>query len=375
MRKYLGHIAILSLILLSVSCSESVGPIDNQAEPVFYFQGTVDGDSVEIIAGRNDYFMATHCTPRDSFPRAYRSHLRQLDCPNCGPRIDLEWINLDHYPGVSADTALQAGYIMVNGLTIFPLNPRHKVFYPQFSPSFGMGNVSNILWDFGNGATSTAISPSYEFPPGGPDTVQVGCTITYTNGCSQQISIPVNLDQHLQPNIFMMHSAGSHGVSFELLNYSFDQVEWDFGDGHTDIGHQVDHNYNSPGVYEVEVRVKDPSGGQVIATHRSKIKLGMGPGCGASFQYHSQPIQNLQLRFGQLSYISSQNKLYKTKNFNNVAGDFVELLDHRYYKKNLNGQEVYVCEFNADLWLYSQGPGNDSIYLNGKMFLGVAHTE
>ncbi len=112
--------------------------------------------------------------------------------------------------------------------------------------------ITNWLWNFGDGNTSTVQSPSHTYAPG---TYQVALTATNAGGCSNSISNTVivydapvvsftaNPMEGFEPLVvdFVSTSSGA-------TNYS-----WNFGDGNSTYGDftQTSHTYENYGIYTV----------------------------------------------------------------------------------------------------------------------------
>ena len=114
------------------------------------------------------------------------------------------------------------------------------------------------LWDFGDGITSTAVSPVHEYAF--PGSYPVSLTATDLCG-SNQITHPINatcappragftwLDNELNIS-FTNQSSGQFPLSFL----------WNFGDGITSALTSPVHGYGSPGVFNVSLTASDLCG-------------------------------------------------------------------------------------------------------------------
>ena len=134
------------------------------------------------------------------------------------------------------------------------------------------GEPLEFAWDFDDdgdyddaeGATTTVSAVGFD----GPDTTSVALRIRNESGLAAiaRIEIPV---ENVAPTI----SAGSDRVvnqgssaTFSVTVNDVDEdthlIDWDFGDGNTDVGETVTHEYEHLGVYTVTVTVTDDDGGE-----------------------------------------------------------------------------------------------------------------
>lgn len=114
----------------------------------------------------------------------------------------------------------------------------------------------NYLWEFGDGVTSTQISPShiYEYP----GTYDVTLTVTNATGCVNTLTVYDVVEVYEVP--VADFSADPQAATIdnptikfnELINIPFSLIQWDFGDGGTNTGDpNPRHTYGAPGSYMV----------------------------------------------------------------------------------------------------------------------------
>lgn len=117
-------------------------------------------------------------------------------------------------------------------------------FQGQASSSTGI----SWMWNFGDGITSNLQSPNHQYASPGVYTV----TLTIESDCgsnSTSTQVTVNCDAPLST---FSTSVANLGVTFfPTVNSASSTYAWDFGDGNTANQATVQHNYASPGQYEV----------------------------------------------------------------------------------------------------------------------------
>lgn len=106
---------------------------------------------------------------------------------------------------------------------------------------------SSYLWDFGDGNTSTSVSPTHTYSAAGTYTV----CLTSTNVCgSDSACSSVTVTCPLPTPSF---TVSQQGISFNFLDQSTGATSWlwDFGDGNTSTAQNPSHTYAVPGTYTV----------------------------------------------------------------------------------------------------------------------------
>lgn len=121
------------------------------------------------------------------------------------------------------------------------------------------------LWDFGNGVTSTATSPTYRYPVAGVYTVKL--VITDNNGCRDSLVRPNYIAvREPQASFTVSDSIGSCmplEVQFTNTSTHFRSVLWDFGPGRgTSTRPNPVHYYNTPGTFRVKLIITSLGGCQ-----------------------------------------------------------------------------------------------------------------
>ncbi|MEI8053660.1 MAG: PKD domain-containing protein [Bacteroidota bacterium] len=145
----------------------------------------------------------------------------------------------------------------------FTANPRNTcaetpvIFSDLSTPLF---NVSQWLWDFGDGGTSASQNPSHTYQDTGYFTVQL---ITIQNGCPDTLIVPDYT--HIFPPIakFKVINDCSNRYKKTFIDSSIgaDTWLWSFGDGSTSTEQNPIHNYTSSGSYTVKLTVHNNTSG------------------------------------------------------------------------------------------------------------------
>jgi PKD repeat protein len=125
------------------------------------------------------------------------------------------------------------------------------------------GIIVGLLWDFGDGTTSTEQNPVHTYAAAGTYTVTL--TVTDDDGATGSISKDVTVTgPNLPPIADFTYTIDGMTVTFTDNSYDPDGVIvswlWDFGDGTTSTEQNPIHTYAVPGTYTVTLTVTDDDG-------------------------------------------------------------------------------------------------------------------
>lgn len=130
----------------------------------------------------------------------------------------------------------------------------------------------SVLWDFGDGQTSTELNPTHAYAAAGVYSViltivdsEKTITITKTNYIT----------------VTALDFTGTPLIGYEKLETSFslntfesvESVLWDFGDGQTSEESKPTHLYTMPGKYTVTATVTSDSGDEVIIEKEDYVRV------------------------------------------------------------------------------------------------------
>lgn len=130
-------------------------------------------------------------------------------------------------------------------------------------------NVS-YEWDFGDGGSSTEVSPQYAYATAATREVQL---LAISNGaCRDSVQRTVDFFP-LPPSLPISATQGqgclpqeaSFRVDYFLFNEQYN-INWDFGDGAQASGAQVSHTYTIAGSFTPQLTISSPSGCNLNST-------------------------------------------------------------------------------------------------------------
>ncbi|MCB0848426.1 MAG: PKD domain-containing protein, partial [Bacteroidetes bacterium] len=125
-------------------------------------------------------------------------------------------------------------------------------------------NATSYLWNFGNGATSTAATPSYTYTTGGNYTVTL--IATNSNGCKDTFVFPYVI-QALQSPLASFSPSSQSGCTPLTVNFANTSTNtngasynWNFGNGSSSPIENPSTIYTDSGYYAVQLQVMNSNG-------------------------------------------------------------------------------------------------------------------
>ncbi|RMG54993.1 MAG: PKD domain-containing protein, partial [Bacteroidetes bacterium] len=147
--------------------------------------------------------------------------------------------------------------------------------------STGPAAITNWLWDFGDGSTSTLKSPTHSFASDGVYTITL--TVTDANGCSHTFTRTNYIRlTHPAANLLAGPTNGCPGTTVTFTDASTSTHAlaawlWTFGDGTTSNLPDPAHTYHTPGTYTVSLTVTDVLGCSDTETRTNLIQIYVPP--------------------------------------------------------------------------------------------------
>ncbi len=196
--------------------------------------------------------------------------------------------------------------IVANPLADFTYTPacnQQPVDFTDLSSTNGGNSLVNWYWEFGDPASgvnniSTLQNPSHIFSTDG--TFDVILIVTNTDGCTDSVTYPVNVNQ--LPDVLITTDADTVCVNAIANFYGSGSPNivtwaWNFGDGGTSVLQNPQHVYASPGTYNVTLTAMDDNGCDSTATHLMTVN----PLPYADFSTSSPSCENSPVDFFDLS--------------------------------------------------------------------------
>lgn len=120
------------------------------------------------------------------------------------------------------------------------------------------GNITSWSWNFGDGRTANGANVSNTYT--NPGTYQVILTFsdgTHTGSLSQSVVVDSPIDVRIVPLSGPVRVRESVLFRTQVAAGNPTQFSWNFGDGSTAVGSQVQKTYSQAGIYRVTVEASD----------------------------------------------------------------------------------------------------------------------
>jgi PKD repeat protein len=360
---------LLAVIVLN-GCRKEYPLTPAPATPEFIFTGTIDGTTVNLQAGVDDYYMFTSYTPDSNGVYDYIGEFRDKNCSsNCSKSLKIAFKDYRKYAvhPTSIDTTLVPGYYSFAMPSGAPSS-----FYVVYSDTIVNGTVQNYFWDFGDGATSNQHKPVHVYRHPG---IYVVSLTTETNSCSSKLTNNIVVGQPgnaFQPELSVIGAFGDSVIFSANPRGVFPfKMVIDYGDGTTVTNSTaLKHRYPAPGVYDAALTVTDSSGYTAV-TH---VNAGTQTATSCYTNFHNvspTPIPNpINLADVTIEWHDAAGNLYTSSNNGQWPKSTFEVLSVENYLSNINGQPTKKIRAKVTCRLFN---GSHSIVLNGSMVFCVAH--
>ena len=246
-------------------------------------------------------------------------------------------------------------------------------------------------WDFGDDIPSTEQNPIHTYATTGLKQV----TFKATNKCGSstiQIDIYVTEDSTcISPRSSFTINPESPVYVGEVITFTdtssgdYQNVNWNFGDGNTDIGKTVSYPYNTPGTYTVTLTVSGDCGTntsppqQITVNpqlHKSNLTFPSGFYYGSSGSYKYKKLIDFGSNYAYWEYTTTYNPTsrkaeypsYKTDTYEAVNSAYTLYLQpyNQYYRKSAS--EVYRLNrwvWNGNTYTGDLFPVPDNTFVEG----------
>ena len=250
MKKGICFIIILSLVA-AYSCKKKKYPeaVDAGAT-IFYSKLLVNGEPLEINAGKNGYYMYSSYLLDSSNVYNFIGEFKQAGCSNCTNSLRIQ-INDFKFSGANGSIDIDSA-LMVKSYSF--LKGSNDVGYQvDFTGSFNK-SVSSLLWDFGDGTQAFDMQPTHIFKAG---KYNVSLLIIAPDKSQSTLTNTLSILTAKDLNLYVSSSAQSNTVSFASHPYGGTAPYtyfWEFGDGTTSTNANPKHPYSIPGGYTVKLK-------------------------------------------------------------------------------------------------------------------------
>lgn len=136
-------------------------------------------------------------------------------------------------------------------------------------------NAVSFFWNFGDGNTSTLVSPLHEYA--NPGTYTVSLVVTNSASCNgiDTLVQQVTLEPLIDAGITVPDSFGCVPFTVDFINSSVGGVmyDWDFGDGNISSDESPSHTYQDTGIFTVSLIIIDSASCNIADSATTTIRV------------------------------------------------------------------------------------------------------
>lgn len=173
-------------------------------------------------------------------------------------------------------------YVRPPAIPVFSVNAKHGCSTSQeFIFTNNSKNASSYIWNFGDGVTSSSVSPTHYFS--NPGTYTVKLYATAATGCTDSLVYAnfITIDSSITPVFSANKISGCppFSVNFTSTTLSSGRYYWSFGDNDTSSSAttQITHSYKTTGFYSVTLKVVNSYGCADSVTYKKYITVDSMP--------------------------------------------------------------------------------------------------
>ncbi|MEM7367206.1 MAG: PKD domain-containing protein [Bacteroidota bacterium] len=260
MRHIFSICMLILLVGISVGCRKELH-LPESTEPVFWVEADLDGESIHLQAGIDDYYLDADYRIDSFGVKEFLGTFRPTSCESC--RESMRIVIRDKVVSTVinsptevpstfvAETLPYRGQVFQTDSLTFSFKA-HSSGTPPFTYSWNFGEELNSSF------SSNETEPAYSYS--GSGLYEVSVEIKDANGCLDVSRHQVRAGKffhHCQIG-FAHEWQGNNSVAFkatpEPFTAEFQEVYWNFGDGHSNSQEFApSHTYDHPGIYEVKM--------------------------------------------------------------------------------------------------------------------------
>jgi hypothetical protein len=360
MKQTLNILLILLFTVIAYSCKRKELPEEFVNEPEFFVKGKVNGESINIRAGENGYYMFTSYHQDDFEIYNFAGLLKQKKCDNCEHAFQLSFKDNQTSKGSYSNISNS----LQNGTVTTPTNEPKVSYEVKFNsmiwlhPLHSNGPI-DYNWDFGDGNTSNAAFPTHVYD-GKQSQYLVCLTITLPNNYTSKICNTVHLLNNCKAN-FTATNVNGNTFRFKSISTGVQPLhyKWEFSSDSSINANMAEIEYHSNLLIPVEkisLTITDATG--CVSSISKNIVLNQFTAGGAvNFLYNITVIKDEQSVYNYATVDFEYNyngQVYKPRPNASAINEFkMEVVKVSDYKENDKGEKTKKVEFVLNATLYN----------------------
>jgi len=371
--KMLRKIVLFGFISsLIIACKkEAIPPTAVVGQPVFYFNGTVNGSNVSLQAGINNYYMYSSYTQDTVGVYNFTGNLQSVSTNKNSIQI-----TINDYKVLAPNTPAVIDTSLVPACYSYNMPGGNTTDYSvAFAPIIDSGVPSApYIWTFGDGVISNAGTPTHIYTH--PGDYNTSFDVQFIAGCNTNISNVVKMgtpDATINIRAIVVTNAGGGALAFiAAFTGPAKSFLWNFGDGTRTITASsiATHTYANPGMYLLSLTITDNN--NYTTTFNEYIVTALyTTECVANYGTIITPLANpFSLSNVTINYTDVNGNVYTSNNASQPSTSTFQVLSVASYKNNLNNQTTKELKVQFNCMLYN---GSNSIPASGIAVIAVAY--
>lgn len=371
----------IALALLISSCKKKDLPESELTQPEFTASFDVQGNTVKLEAGNNDYYMNSSYG-RDSLNNlyVYKADLRQRTFQMGGGYAltilfnDTKATALNS--GMKVDSALSLGDHLYNDLNTAGLTQR-----VNFDPLMSNDQASDYAWSFTDGSSVKTYNGSYAIAPNLEVGKTYSVTFNYTAAsgvCSAAHTNVFKAGSKVQTTITASKDTQTSELKYNL-GYSIPsnygpatwRCRWEFDNNTTSTSPTISGKLFQPGIHLIKLTLTDKAVNDSCVSFY-QLNATSGNACEANYKATFLPIQNNRVFSSVTLLLTDPNGVvYTSHDLVQPASSSFQILSVNDYKTNDAGLPTKSLKVKFNCVLKN---GNSQITLtNGEAVVAIAY--
>lgn len=367
------RILIFAIIIIAASCKkEKIDATTDIGTPVFYIEGTINGQPLNYTAGNNNYYMNTGFEADNNDVLWLSGTFGKEDCNGCINSLKIE---LSDYKkrnsGLIDDisTVLTAGNFQYFDITMQPF----------FRYNFAVDSILKLLpnhtfnWKEAGLQLASGQQADIDITVGGTKEITLETVNNFT-GCTSTISNSINSDSIMCEGLFDYNFLDTNKVKFIFKGQPNNtQYFWYINNVIAGTNATMTSTLSMDSLYSVYLETVNTNTACTTQFNKQLV-IGNGTICFAGYSYTRQYFKEDLFSKIKLTFTNENGINYVSYNTKQPATSYFNLIKADEYENNKKGEATMKIEANIRSWLYNTQNANDSIELvSNKCVFGIAY--
>ncbi len=346
MKKYL-YLLLILLFAVTACEKKKYPPSIEENEPQFFVNAIIDGQEVDLSAGKNNYQVYSSYEQDSNNLYCFVSTLQQYDCNSNQCAKSLK-VKIYDYKSVASNAAVKIDSSLRLGRYGFLDNSK----YANYSVNFvGSSNkaAKSYYWNFGDGTSSTLAEPTHVYKKEGKYTVCY--QVLSNNGCLATACNQIIIGKNNPLNVAVTHSnTDSLTSNFSALlsgGKSPYRYYWSFGDGGLSGLKNPSHQFKFPGSYAVQLKAIDANNDTIVCYYNYHTKNDVSS-CTANYKATITKImpEAFALSKTVVEWVDENGVKYTSQQFFQPSTSYFNISSVENYELNEKNQSTKKLKIN-----------------------------